>query len=208
MSQTLRHPEILDLARRDGKVTVEGLARHFGVTLQTVRRDLSELAGAGRLDRRAAADLADAYVFLRNLEHRLQMVADRQTHRLPEDAAGLARIASFMGFAGSEAFADHYPYDEGDMQGLLATAAKLEAVPVTTRKDWVRIPLAYRQRVEVVSVSLTWEDPVLVDGRLGDGRRGRRRSGWHCAADLVERHRTQQPARAGGRHRPGRPCSR
>ncbi|MFT8242962.1 bifunctional [glutamine synthetase] adenylyltransferase/[glutamine synthetase]-adenylyl-L-tyrosine phosphorylase [Roseomonas sp. BN140053] len=59
---------------------------------------LAALAGAGRLDRRAAADLADAYGFLRVVEHRLQMVADRQTHRLPEDPEGLARIASFCGF--------------------------------------------------------------------------------------------------------------
>ena len=51
MSQTLRHPEILDIARREGKVTVEGLARHFDVTLQTIRRDLTELAEAGRLER-------------------------------------------------------------------------------------------------------------------------------------------------------------
>ncbi|TDL76564.1 DeoR/GlpR transcriptional regulator [Palleronia sediminis] len=51
MSQTIRHPEILDMARRDGKVTVEGLADHFGVTLQTIRRDLSDLADAGRLER-------------------------------------------------------------------------------------------------------------------------------------------------------------
>lgn len=65
---------------------------------------LAALAAAGRIERRAAADLADAYVFLRNVEHRLQMVADRQTHRLPEDADGLARIASFMGFDGVEAF--------------------------------------------------------------------------------------------------------
>ena len=65
---------------------------------------LAALVAAGRLDRRAAADLADAYVFLRTLEHRLQMVADRQTHRLPEDAEGLARVASFMGFGGTEAF--------------------------------------------------------------------------------------------------------
>ena len=65
---------------------------------------LVTLAAAGRIERRAAAELADAYVFLRNVEHRLQMVADRQTHRLPEDEAGLARIASFMGFDGAEAF--------------------------------------------------------------------------------------------------------
>lgn len=51
MSQTLRHPEILELARREGKVTVEDLARHFGVTHQTIRRDLAELAEAGRLER-------------------------------------------------------------------------------------------------------------------------------------------------------------
>ncbi|QQA44469.1 DeoR/GlpR family DNA-binding transcription regulator [Pelagovum pacificum] len=51
MTQTFRHPEILDIARRDGRVTVEGLAEHFGVTHQTIRRDLTDLADAGRLDR-------------------------------------------------------------------------------------------------------------------------------------------------------------
>lgn len=51
MSQTFRHPEILEIARREGKVTVDGLAEHFGVTLQTIRRDLSDLADAGRLER-------------------------------------------------------------------------------------------------------------------------------------------------------------
>ncbi|WP_309139489.1 bifunctional [glutamine synthetase] adenylyltransferase/[glutamine synthetase]-adenylyl-L-tyrosine phosphorylase [Siccirubricoccus sp. G192] len=79
--------------------------RDPGLRDPTTLGALAALAGAGRIDRRAAVDLADAYVFLRNLEHRLQMVADRQTHRLPEDAAGLARIASFMGFPGTEAFA-------------------------------------------------------------------------------------------------------
>lgn len=51
MSQNFRHTEILDIARRDGRVTVEGLAEHFGVTHQTIRRDLSDLAEAGRLER-------------------------------------------------------------------------------------------------------------------------------------------------------------
>ena len=51
MSQTFRHPEILEIARREGKVTVDGLAAHFGVTLQTIRRDLTDLADAGRLER-------------------------------------------------------------------------------------------------------------------------------------------------------------
>lgn len=51
MVQNFRHPQILELARREGKVTVEGLADAFGVTLQTIRRDLTDLADAGRLER-------------------------------------------------------------------------------------------------------------------------------------------------------------
>ncbi|HYF07368.1 MAG TPA: glutamine-synthetase adenylyltransferase, partial [Acetobacteraceae bacterium] len=69
---------------------------------------LAALVAADKLDRRAAADLADAYVFLRKIEHRLQMVADRQTHRLPEDADGLARIAAFAGYGSAEAFASAF----------------------------------------------------------------------------------------------------
>lgn len=51
MSQTLRKPEIIQIARREGRVTVEGLADRFDVALQTIRRDLSELADAGQLER-------------------------------------------------------------------------------------------------------------------------------------------------------------
>ncbi|UWQ22075.1 DeoR/GlpR family DNA-binding transcription regulator [Jannaschia sp. W003] len=51
MSQAVRHPKILDIARREGGVSVERLSEHFGVTLQTIRRDLAELAEAGQLER-------------------------------------------------------------------------------------------------------------------------------------------------------------
>lgn len=51
MSQSFRQPDILEIARAEGKVTVEGLADRFGVTVQTIRRDLTELADAGRLQR-------------------------------------------------------------------------------------------------------------------------------------------------------------
>ena len=51
------------------------------------------------------------------------------------------------------AFADHYPFDEGDMKDLLAQAEALRAIPVTTKKDFVRIPPAFRTRVTVVTVS-------------------------------------------------------
>jgi glutamate-ammonia-ligase adenylyltransferase len=43
-------------------------------------------------------DLREAYIFLRRLEHRLQYVEDKQTHMLPEDAAGRASVARSMNF--------------------------------------------------------------------------------------------------------------
>ncbi|SDX34152.1 transcriptional regulator, DeoR family [Albimonas donghaensis] len=51
MAQIFRHPEILEIARQEGRVTVEDLAARFGVTVQTIRRDLADLAEAGRLAR-------------------------------------------------------------------------------------------------------------------------------------------------------------
>ncbi len=53
----------------------------------------------------AERDLTDAYLFLRRIEHRLQMQADEQTQRLPFDRAELDRFARFCGFAGLDAFA-------------------------------------------------------------------------------------------------------
>ncbi|MCK0168567.1 DeoR/GlpR family DNA-binding transcription regulator [Jannaschia sp. S6380] len=51
MVSNFRQTEILDQARRDGRVTVDGLARQFDVTVQTIRRDLAELAETGKLER-------------------------------------------------------------------------------------------------------------------------------------------------------------
>ena len=68
--------------------------------------------------------------------------------------------------AGREAFADHYPFDEGDMLDLLAQAEALRATPVTTRKDFVRIPPAFRSRVTVVTVRLEWAAPTQIESLL------------------------------------------
>ncbi|MCE2926531.1 MAG: bifunctional [glutamine synthetase] adenylyltransferase/[glutamine synthetase]-adenylyl-L-tyrosine phosphorylase [Rickettsiales bacterium] len=48
--------------------------------------------------------LIDAYRYYRKLEHRIQMVADEQTHSLPAHAPELERIAKFMGFDDVESF--------------------------------------------------------------------------------------------------------
>ncbi len=54
----------------------------------------------------AARDLEAAYLFLREVEHRLQMVADEQTHILPDDPEELERFARFLGYATARDFAD------------------------------------------------------------------------------------------------------
>jgi glutamate-ammonia-ligase adenylyltransferase len=51
------------------------------------------------LPENAAAELAEAYVFLRNIEHRLQYLDDAQTHELPTDAGDRARVSGMAGFA-------------------------------------------------------------------------------------------------------------
>jgi len=68
--------------------------------------------------------------------------------------------------AGRQAFADHYPYDEGEMRDLVAEAEALRATLVTTRKDYVRVPAAYRDRVTVVTVALGWEEPAHIEAML------------------------------------------
>ncbi|WP_068317100.1 bifunctional [glutamine synthetase] adenylyltransferase/[glutamine synthetase]-adenylyl-L-tyrosine phosphorylase [Polycladidibacter hongkongensis] len=53
----------------------------------------------------ACDELTEAYIFLRNVEHRIQMVHDEQTHILPEDEEALARVYHLMGYADRENFA-------------------------------------------------------------------------------------------------------
>lgn len=49
-------------------------------------------------------ELKQAYIFLRNTEHRLQEYQDRQTHNLPDDEQGQLRLALGMGFKDWPAF--------------------------------------------------------------------------------------------------------
>ena len=71
-------------------------ALRVGPTCEALRA----LAAAGRIDAATADELIEDYRFLRRVEHRLQMVDDAQTHRLPADRAGVARLAAFLGYPG------------------------------------------------------------------------------------------------------------
>ena len=71
--------------------------RHPGLRSTRTLEALQALAGAGYVSEAAAADLAGAYRTLRALEHRAQMIADEQTHRLPTADPERRRIAVLFG---------------------------------------------------------------------------------------------------------------
>jgi len=79
--------------------------RDPGLRDRTTLGALRLLTRAGHVPKRAARELARAYRFLRQVEHRLQMVNDRQTHTMPENPDDIGRIALFMGMPDARTFA-------------------------------------------------------------------------------------------------------
>jgi glutamate-ammonia-ligase adenylyltransferase len=65
---------------------------------------LAALGERGFIEAAAVAELRDAYIFLRNLEHRLQYRDDQQTQELPTNPAELELLAHSMNFADFTSF--------------------------------------------------------------------------------------------------------
>jgi len=72
-------------------------------------------------------------------------------------------------------FPDHHPYARRELDELLGDADRLNAIPVTTPKDAVRLPPEVRGRVQVIGVGLAWDDEAsvtaLLDGVVLSGSR-------------------------------------
>ncbi|MGE5767021.1 MAG: bifunctional [glutamine synthetase] adenylyltransferase/[glutamine synthetase]-adenylyl-L-tyrosine phosphorylase, partial [Bacteroidota bacterium] len=67
---------------------------------------LAALAASGHIELRVAEELTEAYGFLRRLEHRLQMVDDKQTHSLPANDDEVDALAVFLGYDDPAGFRD------------------------------------------------------------------------------------------------------
>ncbi|CAO3405967.1 tetraacyldisaccharide 4'-kinase [Azospirillum largimobile] len=158
------------------------------------------LVPAGPLRERVADGLAraDALVILGEDRHGVAALAGGRPvlkawlEPDPEAAARLAgrAVLAFAGIGRPEKFfatlemlgarvverapfADHHPYRPAEVAALIDRAAAAGTVPVTTAKDAVRLPPDLRGRVEVLPVSVRWEDegalaalltPVLLKG--------------------------------------------
>ncbi len=76
--------------------------RKPSLRLRGTRDALDALAREEIIDPEDARVLGESYDRLRVIEHRLQMVADRQTHKLPKDAEALDNVARLDGLAGGK----------------------------------------------------------------------------------------------------------
>ncbi|HUB12429.1 MAG TPA: tetraacyldisaccharide 4'-kinase [Acetobacteraceae bacterium] len=63
-------------------------------------------------------------------------------------------------------FPDHHRYSRPELDSVLAEAERLDALPVTTAKDAVRLPPDVRVRVQVLTVGLDWADPDAPEALL------------------------------------------
>ncbi|MDB5547279.1 MAG: Glutamate-ammonia-ligase adenylyltransferase [Tardiphaga sp.] len=79
--------------------------RHPELRVRPTLDALNILATSHWITYAARDELTAAYLFLRRVEHRLQMVADEQTHTLPDSAESIAGFASFLGYESRETFA-------------------------------------------------------------------------------------------------------
>jgi len=75
--------------------------------MRPTRTLLHQLAAYGLMPETQTRELEDAYVFLRNLEHRLQYLDDAQTQMLPSGVEDRRRVAEAMGFADWEGLEAH-----------------------------------------------------------------------------------------------------
>jgi [glutamine synthetase] adenylyltransferase / [glutamine synthetase]-adenylyl-L-tyrosine phosphorylase len=143
--------------------------RHPELRVRPTLEALNVLATSNWITYEARDQLTAAYEFLRRVEHRLQMVADEQTHALPDNAEAVERFAHFFGYKSRDAFASelvahlnivqgHYGrLFEGDPTGT----AKLPPVDYAAGPDDPRVldhlgSLGFKQPVVVAATVKQW----------------------------------------------------
>jgi len=88
---------------REIEFIVQGLQLRWGYRYPSIRdrhtlKSLTKLLRIGKLKIKEIRQLKESYLFLRNLEHKLQMVHELQTHLLPSKTDEIAKCAIRMGY--------------------------------------------------------------------------------------------------------------
>ncbi|HUE79265.1 MAG TPA: bifunctional [glutamine synthetase] adenylyltransferase/[glutamine synthetase]-adenylyl-L-tyrosine phosphorylase [Sphingomicrobium sp.] len=127
---------------------------------------LAALTAAGRLDPVDSAALADGYRLLRTIEHRVQMIADAQTHTVPADREALDQVACLQGLGdGEELLALLKPHVE-------RAGALFDGLAPETSGRLSNDPDILLQELRTIG----FRDPAAAARRIADLRSGRARS--------------------------------
>ncbi|WPZ36976.1 bifunctional [glutamine synthetase] adenylyltransferase/[glutamine synthetase]-adenylyl-L-tyrosine phosphorylase [Thalassobaculum sp. OXR-137] len=140
---------------------------------------LKALVEAGRVREEVASDLKLSYRFLRKVEHRLQMIEDKQTQELPQDPAALDRFAAFLGYEDPKGF-------RGDLAHHLHTVAyhygrlfeEAPALSVPTREAGSLVFTGSEDDPDTLKTlkQLGFTDPSAVAETVRNWHRGRTRA--------------------------------
>ena len=145
--------------------------RHPELRVRPTLEALDRLATSNWITFEARDQLASAYEFLRRVEHRLQMVADEQTHALPEDPQAVEKFAWFSGYESRDAFASellkHLTIVQGHyvklFEGDPAGTARLPEVDYAAGPDDPRLvdhltALGFKKPIAVAATVKQWLD--------------------------------------------------
>ncbi|MDR2209226.1 MAG: bifunctional [glutamate--ammonia ligase]-adenylyl-L-tyrosine phosphorylase/[glutamate--ammonia-ligase] adenylyltransferase [Azoarcus sp.] len=137
-------------------------------------RTLERLAACDILQSDVAAELSDAYVFMRRLEHRLQYLDDAQTHDLPENEADQILIAETMGFADYKAFLEELNRHRAIVSRHFET---IFSEPDTSENEPQQLAWQNAADAAETAAALTrlgYRNPQAAASRLADARAGTR----------------------------------
>lgn len=139
-------------------------------------------AGAARAD--AVVLIGDEVADLSRLKAaRPRMVRAERTLPNLEEKHVTGRVLAFAGIgrpmnffesleragltlAETRTFADHHPYLDSEIEAMRNDASALDAVLMTTEKDFVRLTPSQSRDIVAVSMELSWRDPDVIDQLL------------------------------------------
>jgi len=145
---------------------------------------LAALSQSGRIGSDEAAMMAEAYRTYRTVEHRLQMVNDQQTHRLPKQPDALDGVARLHGLVGGDALVEmlrphveavgrtydsldadnreRLPADPATLEAALAAAGFADAPAARQRIDALRDGKSRSLRTPAAQEALESMLPTLI----------------------------------------------
>lgn len=120
-------------------------------------------------------ELTESYIFLRTLEHRLQMVADQQTHTLPVDSEAYQKMSTFMGFEEMDLFNETVRFHLGRVNAIY-TAAFRDSAPLEAQGNLVFTGVDHDTETLTTLRELGFLHPESVSEKIMDWHKGGRRS--------------------------------